>query len=145
MHGAYVVRMSPNYANATIFTENQEKDLVRYLQTASRMHHGLTTDASRELAYQFAKNNQLKTPVGIDWLHGFLQRHQELGIRSPSTRIGRATSFNRETVNKFYVNLETVMDRYKFLSNRIYNIDETGLGRRRSLLLERLHLERGGN
>ena len=135
-HGADVVRMSPNYANAKIFTENQEKDLVRYIQTASRMHHGLTTDASRELAYQFAKKNQLKTPdkwddnktAGIEWLRGFLQRHQELSIRSPeATSIGRATSFNRETVNKFYVNLETVMDRYKFPSNRIYNIDETGL------------------
>ena len=32
-----------------------------------------------------------------------------------------------ETVNKFYVNLETVMVQYKFPSNRIYNIDETGL------------------
>ena len=60
--------------------------IKRHLQTASMMHHGLTTDASRELAYQFAKKNQLKTPgtwddnkpAGIDWLHGFLQRCHKL-------------------------------------------------------------------
>ena len=135
-HGAEGTRMSPNYANAKIFTENQENDLVRYLQTASKMHHGLTTNASRELAYQFAKRNHIKTPqtwdknniAGCDWLRGFLKRHQQLSIRSPeATSIGRATSFNRENVNKFYGNLETVMEKYKFQPNSIYNIDETGL------------------
>ena len=100
------------------------------------MHHGLTTNASRELAYQFAKRNHIKTPqtwdknniAGCDWQRGFLKRHQQLSIRSPeATSIGRATSFNRENVNKFYGNLETVMEKYKFQPNSIYNIDETGL------------------
>ena len=135
-HGAEGTRMSPNYANAKMFTENQENYLVRYLQTASKMHHGLTTNASRELAYQFAKRNHIKTPqtrdknniAGCDWLRGFLKRHQQLSIRSPeATSIGRATSFNRENVNKCYGNLETVMVKYKFQPNSIHNIDETGL------------------
>ncbi|KAL2097010.1 hypothetical protein ACEWY4_006217 [Coilia grayii] len=44
-----------------------------------------------------------------------------------ATSIGRQTAFNRHTVGEFYDNLATVMDRYKFPPNRIYNMDETGV------------------
>ena len=82
-----------------------------YLRVPSRMHNGLTTVATRELAYQFAKINNIKVPntweelktSGRDWCRGFMTRRHELSTRAPeATSIGRATGFNRETVRMFF-------------------------------------------
>lgn len=40
--------------------------------------------------------------------------------------MARATAFNHFTVGQFYNNLETVIDRYHFQAQDIYNLDETG-------------------
>ena len=65
--------------------------------------------------------------TGRDWLRGFIKR-QKLAIRSPeATSLGRAISFNKANVAKFFQNLETVMKKHKFAAGRIYNVDETGL------------------
>ena len=57
---------------------------------------------------------------------GFKQR-QHLAIRSPeATSLGRATAFNRHTVNEFYDNLAQVMDANQFRPEDIHNLDETG-------------------
>ena len=61
-NGLEEARMAPNYKNAMVFTEKQENDIVDYLQMASRMHHGLTTAATRKLAYEFAMKNDATVP-----------------------------------------------------------------------------------
>ena len=56
------MRLTPNYANGKVFSAEQENDLVGYLQTSSRMHHGLTTNATRALAYDYALKNSIPVP-----------------------------------------------------------------------------------
>ena len=87
------------------------------------------------LAYEFASQNQLKMAqsweenkkAGKAWWLGFKQR-QHLAIPSPeATSLGRATAFNRHTVNEFYDNLAQVMDANQFRpAEDIHNLDETG-------------------
>jgi len=51
-----------------------------------------------------------------------------LFIRSPeATSIGRATTFNKDTVKEYFENLANVLDKHQFTPDRIYNVDETGV------------------
>ena len=91
------------------------------------MHHGLTTNTTKN-SIPVPENWQHISIAGLDWLPGFLSRKQELSICSQeATRLGMATSFSKNNVGKFFTNLRSVMERYNFPPNKIYNIDETGL------------------
>ena len=58
----------------------------------------------------------------------FCHENKSLSIRSPeATSLGKATRFNRHNFGKFFTYLKSVMERYNFPPNKIYNIDETGL------------------
>ena len=66
--------------------------------------------------------------AGIDWLQNFMKRQPELSLRTPeATSFARSTAFNKHTVGELFQNLKTVRNRYKYNSNCIYNVDETGL------------------
>lgn len=130
------IQYEPNYRKSQIFTEEEEKDLAKYLETASKLYHGLTPKNVRMLAYQFGKKNNKKIPYGwqvkeeatYDWFWGFMNRHKELSLRKPeATSLSRATSFNRHNVGTFFENLKSLMDRFQFPPQQIYNIDETGI------------------
>lgn len=124
-----------NIGNRKTFTEDQEKMLVSYLRTTSKMCHGLTTTQTRNLAYQFAVANKVDTPAewnknnkaGIHWLHGFMSRHKELSLRQPeSTSLSRTSSFNKTNTTTFFSNLEKLYQKHNFAPNMIWNLDETG-------------------
>lgn len=130
---------SPRYATRRIFTDEQERALVKYLQIICHMHYGLSPLELRQLCYKYATSKQLKIPdswtcgeknqaAGEDWYRGFMQRHPELTIRqAEATSLGRATAFNRFTVQQFFNNLRTLYDRHCFSPENIWNVDETGL------------------
>lgn len=132
------LRFKPNYEINKVFSNELEQHLREYLLTACRMHHGLTRKNVMSLAYDLAKKNNLKYPAnwdknqeaGVDWLNGFMKRNPTLAIRKPeATSLGRATSFNRTTVNEFFDNLCRVYSKFPGgpLPQNIYNLDETAL------------------
>ncbi|KAI0236141.1 hypothetical protein LSAT2_013272 [Lamellibrachia satsuma] len=66
--------------------------------------------------------------AGVDWLHGFLKRRNELGLRmSEATSLSRATSFNITKVPPFIDDFETVICRHAYETRQIWNLDETDL------------------
>ncbi|KAJ8263818.1 hypothetical protein GJAV_G00141640, partial [Gymnothorax javanicus] len=65
--------------------------------------------------------------AGKDWLTSFLERNRTLSIHRPqATSMSRSTSFNKTNVTAFFNNLKTVLTRYNFEANDIWNMDETG-------------------
>lgn len=112
-----------------VFPPAMEKDLANHVKMLSDMFFGLSLEKCCLLAYEFASQNGLKMEkerAGKAWWLGFKERHH-LSIRSPeATSLGRATAFNRHTVNEFYDNLAKVMDKHQFSPEDIHNLDETG-------------------
>ena len=58
--------------------------------------------------------------AGKELMTSFLKRSLKLSIRKPkATSLGRATSFNAESVKMFYDKLGEVMNIYKFSASQI--------------------------
>lgn len=101
------------------FTDAQEAVLVDYIKSMESRLFGLTTEDLRRLAYQLAEKNHIKhnfknNIAGLDWLKGFLKRHQDLSLRIPeATSAARAMDFNKTAVSKFFINLINCLEKYK--------------------------------
>lgn len=128
---------SSNYDVNKVFSEEEETSLILYVQTAARMHYGLTLKQLKQLAYEYAKANGKKYPekwdkeraAGDGWAKGFRKRHdKDISMRKPEgTSLARATSFNKETVGKFFKAYEHALSQGSFTASQIYNVDETGI------------------
>ncbi|KAJ2950879.1 hypothetical protein O0L34_g5239 [Tuta absoluta] len=120
---------------ATVFTKDEEQELVVYLKEMEARLFGLTTTELQKLAYQLAvrnnkqhKFNNEDEMAGKVWLKGFLNRHPELSLRKPeNTSAARAAGFNRVSVAQFFELLAQAYDKHGFTPDRIYNCDETGI------------------
>ena len=130
---------SVGYAAVTlanyIIPTDMESDLARHIITLANMFHGVFLEKCKELAYEFGLRNKLKLPsswvenkkAGKSWWLGFKARHN-LSIRLPEpTSVGRASAFNKHTVNEYFDNLAKVIDDNKFTAEQIFNVDETGV------------------
>ncbi|XP_037789962.1 uncharacterized protein LOC119585363 [Penaeus monodon] len=102
---------------------------------SSKLFHGLSTNTTKRLAYEYAVANKFSVPeswardesAGRDWLTGFLERQGDLSLRTPeATSLARMTSFNRTNLCIFQTKLEGVLQRYQLSESCIYNLDETG-------------------
>ena len=45
-----------------VFSDEEEAALVKYIITMSKLFHGLTKMQTKQLAYKFAKNKNIKIP-----------------------------------------------------------------------------------
>ncbi|KAG5864203.1 hypothetical protein JTB14_008836 [Gonioctena quinquepunctata] len=107
-----------------------------YITKCSKMHYGCTLLQIRSLAYEYAKQLDCKYPsswdknnmAGMDWMSSFRIRNKNLSLRKPeNTSAARSFVFNRTAVDEFFENYRAVLTKYKFTSDRIYNLDETGV------------------
>ena len=121
-------RMEPAYRHSQVFTAEQEGQLKEYLLRCSEMFDGLTTVQARELAFEMAEANGVTMDkwkengiAGIEWLHGFLERHPELVLRRPeATSLARCSAFNPHNVVIFFDALEEVLTAARVNGHRIY-------------------------
>jgi hypothetical protein len=121
----------------TVFTKEEEGALVQYLLQCSKMHYGLTRNEVKKLAFEYAKLNGKSYPdnwerdsqAGEQWYLDFMKRHEAvISLRKPeATSLARASAFNRTNVNTFFDKYCQVLEKYKFLPENIYNVDETGI------------------
>lgn len=57
-----------------------------------------------------------------------MQRHKEITLRKPqATSLSRATIFNHHNVSSFCNKYKELLEKYKFLPENIYNIDDSGV------------------
>ncbi|CAH2104755.1 unnamed protein product [Euphydryas editha] len=118
---------------ATIFTSEQENELLEYLFHMDAFFYGLSKEEFLRLVYQYAVMNKIAHPfkngtAGRDWFKGFSKRHPDLTLRKPEpTSIARARSFNKPQVYRFYDLLEDQIKKYGIDATRLYNMDETGI------------------
>jgi len=118
----------------TVFSAEQEAELVQHIQMMERAFFGLTTIDVRKLAYELAArlgivNNKWNCGTrmaGRDWLKSFMRRHNALSIRAPQgTSLSRAVGFNRPQVRKFFDVYKEVLDANHVDAMRIWNVDES--------------------
>ena len=102
------------------------------------MFFGLTTTTNvRTLVFELAVANippehyrfdVEKKKARKDWLSGFRLRHPNISLREPkSTSIARAMEFNKQSVNKFFDLMESLLIQYHFTPDKIYNCDESSV------------------
>lgn len=119
---------------ATVFTKEQEEELMGYVLYMSECYYGLTQRDVRSLAFELAESNGIPHPfktserlAGYDWLKCFLKRHPDLTLRLPeNTSLARAIGFNQSSVNKYFDLLERIFAEQQYPAHRIWNMDETG-------------------
>lgn len=64
---------------------------------------------------------EVNKAAGIDWMN-------KMSLRKPeNTSAARSYGFNKTVVTKFQDLLASVMQNHKFTSNRVYDLDETGI------------------
>lgn len=89
----------------------------------------------RKLAYSYSSSNKIVVPAwaeqkmaGKGWLRMFRSRHTNISLRKPEgTSLARATAFNKQNVQEFFIKYYTVLKRKEYQPQQIWNVDETGL------------------
>ena len=116
----------------SVAEETQLSDRIAFL---SNLFYGLTPIEVRRIAFEYAELKELNHPfnkvtklAGKDWYYGFLRRNPKISLRKPEpTSLNRIKAFNKESLQKFFENLEVLMNKFKFSPNNIFNVDETGI------------------
>lgn len=112
-----------------------EKELADHIKNLAATFHGLSVMKCHELAFELARRNGIDMPAswireekaGCDWFMSFRLRHHLSCCTPEATSLGSATAFNRHNVGEFFDNFTTMMDRYSFLPQMIYTMNENSV------------------
>ncbi|KAJ8721078.1 hypothetical protein PYW08_006543 [Mythimna loreyi] len=119
-----------------VFSDEEEEQLVKYCLKASKFHYGICKDDFLKLAFEYAviltktypSAWDINKKAGKTFYEYFMKRHQSLSLRKQeATSLARATAFNKANVNLFFDKYKGLLSKYNFTSERIYNVDESGL------------------
>lgn len=126
---------SESLGRAPVFSQAQENDIVDHVLNLANLFFGITSMELRTMVFKYAEQNKIKhhfnngkQMAGKDWFQGFLRRNPKISLRKPeTTSVNRITAFNKTEVERYFQNLQRVQEKYKFLPDRIYNVDESGI------------------
>lgn len=108
---------------------------MNYILQASDINYGISLIELRKLAYEFAQKVGVSYPdswdanqqSSKDWQLAFMNRHKNLSLRTPEqVSQSRAKRFNKESVDAFFGNLSSVLNKTPFEPHKIWNMDESG-------------------
>lgn len=121
----------------TVFSEQEESELVDLLTTMARRGFPLREREVRSLATDYATKNKLPVfaqnksqHAGYFWLRGFLGRHPELKVkRAEGLSAARAQAVNEAKIVHWFDELKQVLMNANVLNmpEFIWNLDESGL------------------
>ncbi|XP_058826901.1 uncharacterized protein LOC131686905 [Topomyia yanbarensis] len=94
----------------TVFTADQENELIHHMHDLESRFYGITKDDIRQLAFELAERNGIQHPLnkqkrraGRDWLYRFMKRNPKLTFRkAEATSAARAGAFNKVSVDSFF-------------------------------------------
>ena len=100
-----------------------------------RAFYGLSINDIRTIVYDYCQKNNIKNNfnsdtkmAGRDFVAGFLKRHPKLSHRRPeSVSVNRVFGLNKTSVNLYFDNLKTLLNKHNFKPHEISNCDESGL------------------
>lgn len=92
------------------FNKQMETELKNHIIAAEKLFHGNSPSDVIRMAYQFAELNGIahnfnktRQMAGKDWLTSFLQRQNDLSIRTPEpTSLARVAGFTERKVRGFF-------------------------------------------
>ena len=118
-----------------VLSETEELELVKYIKDMDNAFYGLTINDLRRVVYDYADHKKINHPfntdkklAGYDFVEGFLKRYPILSLRKPEgVALNRVFGLNKTSVDQYFNNLRTILDKHNFQPHRIYNCDESGL------------------
>lgn len=122
----------------TVFTQQQERELVGRVKRLQQVGFPLTRDDIRRTAYNYAhhlnvsarfgKSGLASKLAGRDWFDAFMARNCDLAFRTTETlSYGRGAGLNRVIVKQFFDLLTKTIGDGNIQPQNIFNMDETGL------------------
>ena len=107
---------------ATVFSKEEENELVDYVVQMANMGFGLTRGDLQLIAYRLAERLGKSHPflnrmAGRGWLEGFLARYCRLVLRStPPLSFSRAVSANPDAISDLFAKLGSMCARLNIFS-----------------------------
>ena len=118
----------------TIFSRAEEEKLVSHISYMAEIGYGYNVSSIKYMAKDYAdplgKNINAKEALSDNWFYRFIKRWPDIKVVRPQKlSISRAKSASRETLDKYYKELGTVLttNGLKDKPQNIFNIDETGV------------------
>ena len=98
----------------TIFSRAEEEKLVSHISYMAEIGYGYNVSSIKYSAKDYAdslgKNTKAKEALSDNWFYRFIKRWPDLKVVKPQKlSISRAKSASRETLDKYYKELGTVL------------------------------------